>query len=124
MDFLIIKDETENGFKEIARKLFDEFAIKTHSGLYRLTELEFYWNNPLTIHQDKSTYKRKHVNPKRGDWFFHYSGVDIALKNDDKSYGGILIRGISDINDKNKNYYGPLVCVMKLLAKQVHFHLV
>ncbi|HWB64476.1 MAG TPA: hypothetical protein VG603_13250 [Chitinophagales bacterium] len=116
MDFLIIRDESENGFRAIAQKLFDEYAIQTCNGLYGFAELEFYWNN-LSTHNDKATYERKYVNPKRGDWFFHYSGVDIALKNDDAGFGGILIRGIIDITNRNKIYKGPLVCVMRLFSE-------
>jgi hypothetical protein len=56
------------------------------------------------------------VNPNNGDWFFHYSGVDIALKSEKlNGYGGILIRGIYCINSK-KLYKGPMVCAMKLFS--------
>ena len=82
--------------------------------MYRLIELEFYWNSPS--HVDNSTYKRKHVDPKSGDWFFHYSGVDIALKNEKTGgYGGILIRGLYDVN-KKISIKGPMVCAMKLFS--------
>jgi hypothetical protein len=79
MELLKIEKETE--FENIAQILFDNYAIQTHSALYRFIEIEFYWNSPS--HIDNSTYKRKHVDPKAGDWFFHYSGVDIALKNEE-----------------------------------------
>ena len=84
MDFLKIINETEREFETIAHMLFDNFAIQTHTALYRFIEIEFYWNSPN--HVDNSTYQRKYVNPKSGDWFFHYSGVDIALKNDQANY--------------------------------------
>jgi len=118
MDFLKIANETVIEFKEIAKKiaqeLFDNYAIQTHDSIFRLTEIEFYWHSDN--HADKSTYERKYVNPKAGEWFFHYSGVDIALRNEETGgYGGILIRGIYDINSK-KSYYGPLVSVMKLFS--------
>lgn len=115
MDFLTIQSETENEFENIAQILFDNYAIQTHNALYRLTEIEFYWNSPN--HIDNSTYKRKHVDPKTGDWFFHYSGVDIALKNEKTGgYGGILIRSIYDINKKTP-IKGPMVCAMKLFSE-------
>lgn len=57
MDFLIIKEESEQGFEKIARKLFNEYAIQTRDTLYRLTEIEFYWNSKT--HYDASTYERK-----------------------------------------------------------------
>lgn len=119
MDFLKISKETEDEFREIARRLFDYYAIQTSGALYRLTEIEFYWNSPS--HVDNSTYKRKHVNPKSGDWFFHYSGVDIALRNEDTGgYGGILIRRLYDI-EKKTSIKGPMVCAMKLFSENNAF---
>lgn len=115
MEFLKIQNETEEEFEKIAQTLFDNYAIQTHNALYRLIEIEFYWNSQS--HIDNSTYKRKHVNPKTGDWFFHYSGVDIAL-NDEKTggYGGIIIRSIYDI-DKEIIIKGPIICAMKLFSE-------
>jgi len=114
MEFLKVKDETEKGFREIAQILFDEYAIQTHKTLYRLVEIEFYWHS--SSHPDKSTYDRKHTDPDTGEWFFHYSGVDIALRNRETGgYGGILIRGIYDCNIK-KITSGPMVCAMKLFS--------
>jgi len=114
MCFLDITNETEAGFGEIAKKLFFNHAIKTHDSLFRFIEIEFYWNS--SSHIDNSTYQRKYVDPKAGDWFFHYSGVDIALKNEETGgYGGILIRSVYDIN-QNKLYKGPMVCSMKLFS--------
>lgn len=119
MKFLKVEKETELEFKKIAETLFDNYAIKTHNALYRLTEIEFYWNSPN--HVDNSTYKRKHVDPKTGDWFFHYSGVDIALKNEETGgYGGILIRGLYDI-EKKRSIKGPMVCAMKLFSENNAF---
>ena len=115
MDFLQINYETKEEFKEIANRLLNEYAIHTHDSIYRITELEVYWNS--TKHVDKSTYCRTHVNPNSGDWFFHYSGVDIALKNETNGgYGGILIRNIIDIKNNNKLYKGPMVCAMRLFS--------
>lgn len=115
MDFLKIVDETEKKFETIASVLFDNFAIQTDKALYRFVEIEFYWNSPN--HIDNSTYHRKHVDPKTGDWFFHYSGVDIALKNEQTGgYGGILIRSIYDVTKKIV-FKGPMVCAMRLFSE-------
>jgi len=114
MDFLTIIKETESEFENIAQTLFDKYAIQTENALYRMTEIEFYWNS--SDHVDNSTYKRNHVDPKTGDWFFHYTGVDIALKNENTGgFGGILIRSIYDIN-KKITIKGPMVCAMKLFS--------
>lgn len=119
MKFLTINKETESEFENIAQTLFDNYAIQTHNALYRLTEIEFYWNSPN--HIDNSTYKRKHVDPKAGDWFFHYSGVDIALKNEETGgYGGILIRSLLDVKT-NTTVKGPMVCSMKLFSENNAF---
>ena len=112
--FLKIKHETEQEFKKIATELINGWAIKNHESLYRMTDLEVYWTSPT--HIDNSVYKRKHTDPTHGDWFFHYSGVDITLKDDTVGgYGGILIRGIYSLAEQ-KQYEGPLVSMMKLFS--------
>lgn len=113
-DFLRIEKETEQEFELIAEKLLNDCAVENHESTFRLIEIEFYWTSPN--HKDNSTYQRNHVEPKNGDWFFHYSGVDIALKNEKLGgFGGILIRGIYSISE-NKIYKGPMVCAMKLFS--------
>lgn len=113
-NFLRIEAETPEEFDTIANHLMNDYAIENHESLFRLTEIEFYWNSPT--HNDSSTYNRNHVNPDNGDWFFHYSGVDIALKNERlEGYGGILIRGVYCIAER-KTYSGPMVCAMKLFS--------
>jgi hypothetical protein len=115
-DFLKIKEETEQEFRGIAEILFNNFAIQNKESVFRLIEIEFYWNS--LSHKDKSTYERKYVDPATGEWFFHYSGVDIALKNEETNgYGGILIRSIYDINSNPKEVFkGPMICAMKLFS--------
>ncbi len=114
MEFLKITQETEEEFRRIAEKLFYEFAIQTKESKFRILELEFYWKSPS--HNDESTYMRKYTNPSNGEWFFHYSGVDIALRNDSiNGFGGILIRRIQDLKTK-QIFNGPQVCAMKLFS--------
>lgn len=114
IDFLKVKNGSESEFEAIARELMNKYAIQNNDSIYRITEVEFYWNSPE--HKDDSTYKRTYVEPKNGDWFFHYSGVDIALKDEENGgYGGILIREIYNLKEQ-KFYKGPLVCTMKLFS--------
>jgi hypothetical protein len=114
MDFLKVEKETEVEFGEIAYELLNNCAIQNHDSKYRLVEIEFYWTS--RNHKDDSTYQRIHTDPKNGDWFFHYSGVDIALKNENlDGFGGILIRGIYSLKE-DKIYKGPMVCAMKLFS--------
>lgn len=119
ISFLKIEKETEEEFESIADRLLNDFAILTHESNYRITEIEFYWTSPS--HKDGSTYNRIHVNPEHGNWFFHYSGVDIALNNElIGGFGGILIREIYCLKD-NKFYKGPMVCAMKLFSNTSAF---
>ena len=112
MDFLKQFEESEAGFRVIAEKLMNEYLIQTYNSKFRITELEFYWNSPT--HKDMSTYERKYIDPNAGEWFFHYSGVDIALKSKE-GRGGILIRKIYDVETK-EIYKGPLICAMRLFS--------
>ena len=113
-NFLNIRTESISEFDTIADHLLNDYAIENHESLFRLIEIEFYWNSPT--HNDNSTYSRKHTNPENGDWFFHYSGVDISLKSQLlKGHGGILIRGIYCLKE-DRPYSGPMVCAMKLFS--------
>lgn len=101
-------------FNEIADILLNGALIVVNEKQYRITEIEFYWNNGTT-HQDKSTYKRTHVGElKAGQLFFHYSRFDIVLDNE-FGYGGILIRGVYDIAE-GKAYKGPMVSCMRIFT--------
>jgi len=120
IDFLKIEKETEQEFELIAEKLLNDYAVENHESKFRLIEIEFYWTSPN--HKDNSTYQRNHVEPKHGDWFFHFSGVDIALKNENlDGFGGILIREIYSLKEK-KFYKGPMVCTMKLFSGTCAFN--
>ena len=112
--FLKIETESVGEFDNIADQLMNNYAIQNHESLFRLTEIEFYWSSKS--HIDTCTYNRKHTNPKNGDWFFHYSGVDIALRSEKlNGFGGILIRRVYSVKER-KIYKGPMVCAMKLFS--------
>lgn len=108
---------TEESFAIIADKLFNEYEIQAADGQrYQLVEIEFYWY--AKDHKDGSVYKRNHAYPGIGEWFFHYSGVDISLGSGDgesQGYGGILIRKIRNTNE-TKVDDGPLICMMKIFS--------
>ena len=89
----------ESIFKDIAKNLLNNFVIRKGDELYRMVEIEFYYNLTDTAH---ITYKRM---AEAGEWFNHDYGVDLAFKSNEKSYGGILIRSI-ECNGKFCN--GPL----------------
>lgn len=113
MELLKLSEQPERDFPRIANALFNDYALETTNSIYRLTDIEFYWHSPS--HEDKSVYSRHHVDPRVGEWFFHYSGVDIALRDEAMGYGGILIRGMYDIVNSER-VSGPQVCAMKLFS--------
>ena len=100
----------ETPFKEIAEMLFQNFHIEKGDIRYDFLEIEYY--SSLTDENEKITYKRI---CEAGDWFPHYSGVDIAFKSDEKQYGGILIRSLLKTQNNQKEFIaGPLRCSCEL----------
>lgn len=109
-----------NGFqdkcKEIAKKLLENYCIEYgEKKYYYFAEIEFYyydkerWNDEW----NEKTYPRDKKDA--GDFFFHYSGVDICFnsKFEEGKFGGILIRSLKD---KNGNFItGPSVCMLEIL---------
>ena len=89
---LELKDVSLNNiasrFELIAKNLLNNFVIRKGEKMYRLIEIEFYYNITDTAN---ITYKRE---TKAGEWFNHDFGVDLTFKSDKNAYGGILIRSI------------------------------
>lgn len=92
-------------FQKIAKTLMLNYIIQQGEQHYAIVEIEFYFYS--AEHKDCITYPRK---MDAGRWFFHQSGVDLTFKSVDKSFGGILIRGIYSL--KTREYtFGPQKCV-------------
>lgn len=114
-------------FEDIAKILMNKCVIKKcvikKCGVnneiveyeYEIVEIEFYLFTPQ--HQDVITYPRK---LSAGQWFFHQSGVDLTFDSDDKHFGGILIRGLSNITTGELTL-GPQKCVELLWDKSDAF---
>jgi len=97
-------------FKEIAEMLFQNFHIEKGEVRYDFLEIEYY--SSLIDKNENITYKRI---CEAGNWFPHYSGVDIAFKSDEKQYGGILIRSLLKTqNNQTEFIAGPLRCSCEL----------
>ena len=73
---------------------------------YEIVDIEFYMYN--SQHPDVITYPRV---MEMGRWFFHSSGVDLTFHSTPNRFGGILIRGIRNVNDDNDQILGPQKCV-------------
>ncbi|MBO4577707.1 MAG: hypothetical protein J5688_03245 [Paludibacteraceae bacterium] len=111
----------QNKFEQIARNLFEDFAIQCGEKQFRLAEIEFYYYKKGEWNEDwnKETYPR--TNKQAGELFFHYSGIDLCfeshlVKEDNIEYnpefGGILIRSLLD---GNNILSGPSYCANIML---------
>ena len=124
MDFKIDIANKENSFLRIAEELMNHHVIKVKEVLYRIVDCEFYLKHET--HEDN--YVHDHMEQaKTGSWYFHGSGIDITIGNrEQNSRGGILIRGIAKISEKenangdlievNKKSLGPLNVLTTLFA--------
>lgn len=105
------QDDFFDYFREIANLLMNKCVISKGEVKYEIVEIEFYLFTPS--HQDLITYPR---DTKAGQWFFHQSGVDLTFESDNEHFGGILIRGLRDIETRQLTL-GPQKCVDLLWNK-------
>lgn len=100
------KNEILTEFKEAAELLMNLCSIQKGEKEYEIVDIEFYMYN--SQHPDVITYPRV---MDMGRWFFHSSGVDLTFHSTSNRFGGILIRGIRNVNDDNDQILGPQKCV-------------
>lgn len=110
-NFLVLDkmDNVVQVFEKIANTLLNKVYICTPKNKYIIGELEFYLHN--NKHSDPFVHcDENQSNPS--NWYFHklfgkgfkegtYKGVDITfgtLAKQNKSYGGILLRSIQNVN--------------------------
>lgn len=129
------KETLTSQFSTMAANLMHNHVLVVNKGNgdekeYQIVEIEFYFSSDedeidLFRHKQCKENKKK-SNAKKtkckiidsGLLRFHYSGIDISLKQeiDNKPYyGGILIRAIKD--ESNEVINGPLSVVTKLFSK-------
>ena len=124
MNLKINLRQIEQSFERIANELMNEYAIKVRETYYRIVDCEFYFTHEL--HNDVYTHGHEEQS-KTGSWYFHGSGIDITIGNKETgSKGGILLRGIAKISDKqnangdcievNKKTIGPLNVLTTLFS--------
>ncbi len=110
LNLSINKNNPEQSFIRIADELMNKWALISNDAKYRITEIEFYLKNDKW-HKDVYTHGHP-MQQKSHRWYFHGSGIDITF-GQDNFYGGILLRSVYDLTEKNY-YYGPLVLLQKL----------
>lgn len=124
-------DDLNEKFKEIADFLMNQCVVKVGTRKFRMMEIEFYLFSEK--HYDIIAYPR--TNMDGGEWFFHASGVDICfnshceqdsdgifkLNEKRNKFGGILIRGIVELDDHlnpiGKSIAGPIKSMDMLFQK-------
>ncbi len=106
-------------FEKVAGMMMNGFVLVVSGKEYRLFEIEFYYHS--AIHPDPFVHRHpQQLSTSR--WYFHkkgaifrpgiYRGVDLTFGDEDaKTYGGILIRGIVDLENRKDYIYGPARCV-------------
>ena len=113
-EFLINPNKEQ--FPFVAKEIINGFIICKENIRYSFAEVEFYYYGK--DQKDSHTYIRR---CKAEEWFFHYSGVDIAFETKEESnipyqFGGILIRSIIKHEGEKENELiaGPLRCLQEI----------
>ncbi|HMO32936.1 MAG TPA: hypothetical protein PKE07_08060 [Lacibacter sp.] len=108
------KNSTQASFRNIATQLMNNYKLQVADKFYRVIECEFYYHS--SNHPDPYVHGHSRQKETIGEWYFHGSGLDITLSTSN-GYGGILIRGIAEVNKdsiipvKENAVIGPLnVC--------------
>lgn len=125
MDLLkkITPNQLQDHLPEVAKELLNATCLNVNGHLFRLMEIEFYVYNKNHCDVFAHRYDDQKTHCK---WYFHksankqysykggtFKGLDITCGDAD-SYGGILIRSISDIKT-GKIIEGPCRTVNKIL---------
>jgi hypothetical protein len=114
--------EVEECFDKIARALLNYTVLEVANFQYKITEIEFYFQNSFFkdpfVHCDE---RQKSSN----EWYFHrrgsgykdgnYKGLDLTFGTND-SFGGILIRGM-ERTDNSSYSDGPSKVVDEILKQ-------
>jgi len=119
---LSIDHSSEKGviqsFERISNELLNNYSLVINNITFLFTEIEFYYYHSVN-HKDKNTHRHDY---QEGRWRFHGSGLDITFKSNIKEntnpefYGGILIRGLKQIDPTITCPYvnGPLRSLVKI----------
>ena len=111
----LTNENIEEQFRKIAEELFFEYQLNVNHQVYKLVEIEFYYNS--NKHDDPFVHCDK-MQKTNGQWYFHGSGIDITFGDNEKNYGGILIRGVAkNINEHDEYISGPLNVAKEIFSQ-------
>ncbi|NOQ27607.1 MAG: hypothetical protein GQ564_19770 [Bacteroidales bacterium] len=118
------KEKIVESLELIAKELILNRLIIVNKSKFSLIDIElYYWHN---FHKDDYAKGIKHTRPF-GDFELHRYGIDISLGNaKNNDFGGILIRGLYDIDKKEVLSKSKVVKSLfnQLVQGNNHFELV
>ena len=113
---VISREKLEDVFTEIADILLLHSELNIGENVsYTIEEVEFYYfrNGCFDDPIYSCSYPR---NCNSGDFYFHYSGVDICFQSTQDSFGGVLIRSLRKTKGNNVGLIGgPMRCATELM---------
>lgn len=96
-------------FQGFLRELMQSKILVVSGAEYKFSELEIY------TCFDANTYKR---SCEAGEIYFHNFGFDISFKSEPALYGGILVRSLKPLNERNF-IFGPRKCALHILNRKI-----
>lgn len=96
-------------FQSFLRELMQSKILVVSGAEYKFSELEIY------TCFDANTYKR---SCDAGEIYFHNFGFDISFKSEPALYGGILVRSLKPLKERNF-IFGPRKCALFILNAKV-----
>ena len=96
-------------FQDFLRELMQSKIFVVSGVEYKFGELEIY------TCFDANTYKR---SCEAGEIYFHNFGFDISFKSEPALYGGILVRSLKPLKERNF-IFGPRKCALHILNAKV-----
>jgi hypothetical protein len=112
-------EDYDKQFVRIADSLLNDYLLTVNQDYkYRISEIEFYYNDvhKSCVHPDTFTHGDE-MQKKSGQWYFHrfgktykvgtYKGMDLAFGKGDLAVGGILIRAITSVGAANGKHLPP-----------------
>ena len=96
-------------FQGFLRELMQSKILVVSGAEYKFSELEIY------TCFDANTYKR---SCEAGEIYFHNFGFDISFKSEPALYGGILVRSLKPLKERNF-IFGPRKCALHILNSKI-----
>ena len=96
-------------FQGFLRELMQSKILVVSGAEYKFSELEIY------TCFDANTYKR---SCEAGEIYFHNFGFDISFKSEPALYGGILVRSLRALKERNF-IFGPRKCALHILNSKI-----